>query len=137
MLSLQISATIIIIIIIIIIITQPVMVIRELYIVRINIYILDESLSTSSIIRKDIILITIYQKRERRKRLDRSESNPKRPFNNTLLSIKAIRIIRIITVRLVQRTLILTLTLVINLPLRILTLYTPTIPYLVSSALIK
>jgi hypothetical protein len=76
------------------------MVIRELYMVKINIYIPDESLSTLSAVRKDVILVTIYWKRERRKRLDRSKSDPKRPFNNTLLSIKAIRIIRIITIRL-------------------------------------
>jgi hypothetical protein len=36
------------------------MVIRELYTVRINIYTLDESLSALSVIRKDIILVTIY-----------------------------------------------------------------------------
>jgi len=36
------------------------MVLRELYTVIINIYTLDESLSASSIIRKDIILVTIY-----------------------------------------------------------------------------
>ena len=69
--------------------------------VRINIYTLDKSLSASSIIRKDIILITIHQKRERRKRLNGNKSNPKRPFNNTLLSIKAIKIIKIIIIRLV------------------------------------
>jgi len=77
------------------------MVIRELYIVRINIYTPDKSLNALSVARKDIILITTHQKRERRKRLDRSKSDPKRLFNNTLLSIKAIRIIRITTVRLV------------------------------------
>ena len=77
------------------------MVIRELYIVGINIYILDKSLNTLSVIKKDIIFIITYQKRERRKRLDRSESDLKKPFNNTLLSIKAIKIIKIIMVRLV------------------------------------
>ena len=82
--------------------------------VKINIYTPDKSLSALSIVKKDIILITTHQKRERRKRLDRSKSNPKRPFNNTLLSIKVIKIIRIITVRLVQRTLTLILTLVMN-----------------------
>ena len=77
------------------------MVIRELYIVGINIYILNKSLNTLSVIKKDIIFIITYQKRERRKRLDRSESDLKKPFNNTLLSIKAIKIIKIIMVRLV------------------------------------
>ena len=47
-----------------------------------------------------VILITIHQKRERRKRLNRNKSDFKRPFNNTLLSIKVMKIIRIITVRL-------------------------------------
>ena len=55
MIFLRISATTIIIIVI----TQPVTVIRELYIVKIKIYILDKSLSTLSIVRKDIIFITI------------------------------------------------------------------------------
>jgi len=105
--------------------------------VRINIYTLDKSLSVSFVIRKDVILITTHQKRERRKRLNRSKNDPKRPFNNTLLSIKAIRMIRMTTVRPAQRTLMLILTLVINPLLQILTLYTPTIPYLVSSALRK
>ena len=56
MLSLWISTTTVIIIAI----TQPIIVIRELYIVKINIYTLDESLSTLFIIRKDIILITTH-----------------------------------------------------------------------------
>ena len=60
------------------------MVIRELYMVKINIYTLNESLSASSIVRKDIILITTHQKRERRKRLNGNKSNPKRPFNNNV-----------------------------------------------------
>ena len=77
------------------------MVIRKLYTVKINIYTLNKSLSTLSIIRKEAIFITTYQKKERRKRLNRSKSDPKRPFNNTLLSIKVIKIIKIITVRLV------------------------------------
>ena len=77
------------------------MVIRELYIVKINIYTLNKSLSTLSIIKKVIILIAIYQKREKRKRRDGNKSNPKRFFNNTLLNIKAIKIIKIITVKLV------------------------------------
>ena len=55
-LSLQIGATTIIIITT----TQPVIVIRELYIVKINIYTLDKSSSALSIIRKDVIFITIY-----------------------------------------------------------------------------
>ena len=97
MLFLRISTTIIIIIVI----TQPIMVIRELYIAKINIYTLDKSLSTLSIIKKDIIFITIHQKRERRKRLNKNKNNPKRPFDNTLLSIKAIRIIKIIIIKLV------------------------------------
>ena len=58
------------------------MVIRELYIVKIKIYILNKSLSALSVVKKDIIFITTYQKRERRKRLNRSKSNPKRLFNN-------------------------------------------------------
>ena len=87
--------------VIIIAITRPAMVIREPYIVRINTYTLDESSSTSSVVRKDVIFTTTHQKRERRKRLNRSKSNPKRPFNNTLLSIKAIKIIRITIIRLI------------------------------------
>ena len=95
-LSLWIGATTVIIIAI----TQPVMVTRELYIVKINIYTLDKSSSALFIIRKDIILITTHQKRERRKRLNKNKNNPKRPFNNTLLNIKAIRIIKITIIRL-------------------------------------
>ena len=55
-LALWISATTITIIAI----TRPAIVIRELYMVKINIYTLDKSLSTLFIIKKDIILITIY-----------------------------------------------------------------------------
>ena len=56
MLSLQIGATIVMITVI----TQPIIVIRELYIVRINIYTPDKSLSTLFIARKDVILITTH-----------------------------------------------------------------------------
>ena len=63
--------------------------------VKINIYTLDTSLSTLFIMKKDIIFITIYQKKQK-KNINKSKSNSKRLFNNTLLSIKAIRIVKLI-----------------------------------------